>query len=57
MSGKTEAEERVVQLCAQHDKLFAITSAGRVFMRMLDSRNFDGRNPEKFIWKEIELPV
>jgi len=57
MSGKTEAEERVVHLCAQHDKLFALTSAGRVFMRMLDSRNFDGRNPEKFIWKEIELPV
>lgn len=48
--------EKVVSLCAMPSGMMALTSAGRLFFRELDSRNFDGRNPVKYVWREVEGP-
>jgi len=48
--------DRIVQLCAMPTGMMALTSDGRLFFRELDSRNFDGRNPVKYVWREVEGP-
>ena len=52
------AEEQAVQLCSHQEKLYLLSSTGRLFYQVLDPRNFntDGRNEIKHIWREVELP-
>lgn len=38
-------------------KLVVLTSAGRMFERVTDPRNFDQRNGRKFLWKEVNGPL
>ncbi len=54
---QAQFEEKIVQLEAMPTGLMALTSAGRLFFRELDNRNFDGRNPVKYIWREVEGPA
>ncbi len=49
--------DRIAQLCAMPTGMMALTTAGRLFFRELDSRNFDGRNPVKYVWREVEGPA
>ncbi len=48
--------EMVVQLTSLPTGMMVLTNSGRLFFRELDNRNFDGRNPVKYIWREVEGP-
>lgn len=47
---------KVIALCPSPSGLFALTEDGRLFERVRDEKNFDGRNPNKWVWVEREAP-
>lgn len=49
--------EMIVQLVSVDGGVLALTNAGRMFFRELDNRNFDPRNPRKYVWKEQTGPT
>lgn len=48
-------KDAIKQLCSSPLGVFALTADGRLFERVHDPRNFDGRNPNKFVWQEYAL--
>lgn len=48
---------RIVQLAPYQDRMYALTSSGRIFCRVADPRaSNDGRGGERFTWRPVELP-
>lgn len=50
-------QDVVVALCPTPSGMFALMQDGRIFERMRDPKNFDGRNPDRWIWVEREGPI
>lgn len=51
------AADRVISVTWASSGLVALTEMGRMFVRELDNRNFDGRNPFQYAWREIRGPL
>lgn len=43
-------------ICPSPNGIFALMEDGRLFERIRDPKNFDGRNPDKWIWVERPGP-
>ena len=48
---------KIVTLCPLPTGMMALMDDGRLFFRELDNRNFDGRNPMKYVWRQVEGPL
>lgn len=57
MEQERRAADKVVSVTSSPTGIMALTETGRLFHRQLDSRNFDGRNPQKYVWVEVEGPL
>jgi hypothetical protein len=57
LEAERRKNDKVISLTGLPDGMMALTASGRLFFRTLDNRHFDGRNPQKFIWREVEGPL
>lgn len=48
---------KIIAIGASPNGHFALMDDGRLFERIRDSKNFDGRNPDKWIWIERDGPL
>lgn len=46
-----------VAITVRNHNLVILTDCGRLFEHVLDDRNFDHRQPDKRLWREIEPPA
>lgn len=54
--GETALPDCLMGLIAAPNGVFVVTAEGRLFQRVRDPKNFDGRNPDKWIWVEPKVP-
>ena len=48
--------DRVIGLAPSPAGFFAVSADGKLFQRVRDPKNFDGRNPDQWIWREYTTP-